>query len=129
MTRKQVEEEYKKLMEEIEENKAQETTKLLKHRGLAESTLVTEEYYSEEKINKIVGKISDSIQEYINKYKKRPLIIMISRPLEIIMVNKIDIMHHRQAINIGIEPMIVNFVFGIPVLTTPVLEGLEFEIF
>lgn len=110
MTRKQVEEEYKKLMEEIEENKAQETTKLLKHRGLAESTLVTEEYYSEEKINKIVGKISDSIQEYINKYKKRPLIIMISRPLEIIMVNKIDIMHHRQAINIGIEPMIVNFV-------------------
>lgn len=109
--------------------KIKETTKLLKHNGLAESTVVKEEYYSEEAINKITGNISDSIQEYINEYKKRPLMIMISKPLEIFMINKMDIMHHRQMINMGSEPIIVNFVFGIPVLTTPVLDGLEFEIF
>lgn len=109
--------------------KIKETTKLLKHNWLAESTLVKEEYYSEEELNKIVGKISDGIQEYINKYKNRPLMIMVSKQLEIFMTYKIDIMHHRQMISTGSELIVVNFVFGISVLTTPVLDGLEFEIF
>lgn len=109
--------------------KIKETTKLLKHNGLAESTIVKEEYYSKEKVNKIAGKISDGIQEYINKHRNRPLMIMVSKQLEVFMINKIDIMHYRQMINIGSEPIVVSFVFGIPVLTTPVLDGLEFEIF
>lgn len=110
----------------MKDNKIKDTLKICKWYGIPETK--EERYYTEEEVNKIPGKINDSIQEYIMNYKKEPQLILISRELEIFLINKIDIMHHRQLIMLGNKELRVDFMFGIPVLTTPTLDGLEFEI-
>lgn len=110
----------------MKDNKIKDTLKICKWYGTPETK--EERYYAEEEVNKIPGKINDSVQEYIKYYKKEPQIILISKELEIFLINKIDIMHHKQLIMLGNKELKVDFIFGIPVLTTPVLNGLEFEI-
>lgn len=110
----------------MKDNKIKDTLKICKWYGTPETK--EERYYTEEEVNKIPGKINDSIQEYIMNYKKEPQLILISRELEIFLINKIDIMHHRQLIMLGNKELRVDFMLGIPVLTTPALDGLEFEI-
>lgn len=91
--------------------------------------VIAEHYFTDEEINSVIGKINDKIQLYIEIHKHRPQIIMVSKILEMFMINKINIMHHRQMIRLGDEYLEVSYVFGIPVLITPVLDGLEFEIY
>ena len=110
----------------MKDNKIKDTLKICKWYGTPETK--EERQYTEEEVNKIPGKINDSIQEYIMNYKKEPQLILISTELEIFLINKIDIMHHRQLIMLGNKELRVDFMFGIPILTTPVLDGLEFEI-
>ena len=110
----------------MKDNKIKDTLKICKWYGTPKTS--EERYYTEEEVNKIPSKINDIIQEYIISYKKDPQLILISKELEIFLINKIDIMHHRQLIMLGNKELRVDFIFGIPVLTTPVLNGLEFEI-
>lgn len=109
----------------MKKNEIKETTVI--YRQLKDE-IIAEQYYTEEEINSIVGKINDEIQIYIERYKKRPQIIMISKILELFMKNKVDIMHHHRYIVLDENELQFSFIFGIPVLTTPVLNGLEFEI-
>jgi hypothetical protein len=108
-----------------DKDNVKETTAIYKQ---LKDITIAEHYFTEEEINGIVGKINDEIQYYIERYKKRPQMIMISQILEVFMRKKIDIMHHNQIIMLNNNELRVSFIFGIPVLTTPVLDGLEFEI-
>lgn len=109
----------------MKKNEIKETTSINKQ---LKDEVIAEYVYTEEEINGIIGKINDEIQIYIERYKKRPQMIMVSHILEMFMVNKIDIMHHHRYIVLDDNELRFSFIFGIPVLITPVLNGLEFEI-
>ena len=110
----------------MEKDKIKETTKIYKQ---LKDTTIAEKYFTEEEINGVIGKINDEMQYYIERYKKRPQIIIISHILEYFMRGKIDVMHHNQMIILNNNELRVSFIFGIPVLTSPVLDGLDFVVF
>lgn len=57
---------------------------------------VIEEYFTEEDINKTLGKINDEIELFRYKYHARPQFIVISKTLEILLDRQTTLFNQRK---------------------------------
>lgn len=90
---------------------------------------IVENYYTEEEINKTLGKINTEIQLYRFKYRTMPQFIVISKPLEILLQKQMNIMNERQVIMINVNTIEIRIIFGVTCFTSPELIGLDFKIY
>lgn len=88
----------------------------------------TEKFYTQEEINKILGKINNAIECYRFKYKSKPMFIIISKELAILFRKQCDLMSYHEMIILNNEPLEINHIFGFSCFVSPVLTGLEFEV-
>ena len=105
-------------------NKALETKSIFRFKD----NRVKEEVYTEKSIDLTLGRISNEIMEYKQQYGKEPEIILISQALEIIFEMQMKLMEQCQMIMLNNKELKLHYVFGIPCITTPALDGLEFEV-
>ena len=94
----------------------------------AKNVEIVENYYTEEEVNKTLGKINSAIQLYRYNYNVMPQFIIISHPLEILLQRKINIMNERQMIMLNGNPTEIKIIFGVSCFTSPALIDLEFEV-
>ncbi len=107
--------------------KAKDTQKVM--RIETKNVEIVENYYTEEEINKTLGKINNAIQLYRYKYNLMPQFIVISRPLEILLHKQTNIMNERQMIMINREPIEIRIIFGVACFVSPELIDLEFKVY
>lgn len=134
-------EEAERLTKYIEETKEIERVRKWKKRNketksirkyqpdfYSECINIKENVYSENKINKILGEINNSIEEYRYKFHKLPILIIISKELEIFLRNQFNLINQIQCICINDNLIEFNKIFGINCTVSPILENLEFEV-
>lgn len=81
-------------------------------------------------INKIIASINQEVNEYEKKWRNRPQLIIISRGLNAALRVNIEMMlNYHQAIMLDYDHRLeFDYLFGIPCLTSLVLEEYDFEI-
>ena len=79
--------------------------------------------------NEILSSIHQEVMEYEKKWKDRPQLIIMSRKLEVALRVSFEMMlNYHQAIMLGGQRLVFDYLFGIPCLTSLALEEYEFEI-
>lgn len=92
------------------------------------SATVSKHYYDIEEVDQTLGKINNHIQLYRCTHHIMPIIIIISKELEILLLHKYELASQRQCIMINNIPVHVILVFGIACIVSPELHDLEFEV-
>lgn len=108
-------------------NKIKDTLKVM--RMETKNVEIVENYYTEEEINKTLGKINNTIQLYRYNHHIMPQFIVISKPLEILLHRQTNIMNERQMIMINGEPIEIKIIFGVTCFVSPELIDLEFKVY
>ena len=90
---------------------------------------IVESYYTEEEINKTLGKINNEIQLYRYNYGTMPQFIVISKPLEILLQRQMNIMNERQLIMLNGNATEIKVIFGISCFVSPALIDLDFKVY
>ena len=111
----------------MKEIKTKDTAKVMKIE--TKNVEIVESYYTEEEINKTLGKINNAIQLYRYEHYYMPQFIVISKPLEILLHKQTNIMNERQMIMINREPIEIRVIFGIACFVSPELNDLEFKVY
>ena len=84
--------------------------------------------YSQKDVDETLGKINNQIEAYRQIFKQKPKLILISKELEILFRECVNLMNQYERIMLNDEPIYINRVFGFSCLSTPALKNLEFEI-
>lgn len=108
--------------------KIKETIPVYKWIGCYDKEQRKDTYYTEEEIEKTIGKINFEVNRYKQEYGVTPQLILISREIEILFRMKLDLMIERQMIYLFNQPIYLYSIFGIACMVTPALKDLEFEV-
>lgn len=80
-------------------------------------------------INKIISSINQEVIEYEKKFHNRPQLIVISKGLHVALRVSFEMMlNYHQAIMLDKQELVLDYLFGIPCLTSLALEEYDFEI-
>lgn len=84
--------------------------------------------YSRDKIDKTLGSINNQIEAYRKLYRTKPKLILISKELELLFKEQINLMSQYEMVMLNDEPLEINRVFGLSCISTPALSDLHFEV-
>lgn len=90
---------------------------------------IEREEYSRDSIDKVMGKLNNALFEYEKEYKSEPILILISRELEIFFRQIMYLDTYHQMLGNDRKPIYTTIIFGVNCITTPRLKGLTFEIY
>lgn len=79
-------------------------------------------------INKIISNINQEVIEYEKKWNNRPQLIIISRGLNVAFRVGFEMMLNYHQIMLDNQRLQLDYLFGIPCLTSLALEEYDFEI-
>ena len=80
-------------------------------------------------INKIISSINLEVIEYEKKWHNRPQLIIISKGLNVALRISFEMMlNYHQAILLDNQRLELDYLFGIPCLTSLALEEYNFEV-